>query len=530
MFVRTRVLLLCLLVACCLLADNPTAAQLYEKGRRAEKSGRMAEAYIMYSEAAAMEPKNQTYWLRSQAVRSRAALEAKPMPQEAAEQAAYDGPGDALEAVIEPPTAQDRIDAAKPLPPTELNAERGVKDLDFRGNFEELFQQAAHVYGLDCVFDGDYQPGKPFRFQLKGVDYREALHGLEAATGSFIVPITGKVFMVVKDSATKRQQVEPQIAVSVHLNETQTAQDFTSMITAVQQTFAIEKVAFDTQNKTVYLRGPMSKVLPARVMFEDLLHPKAQLAIEIKLIEVSRNDTLTYGLQLPTGPVTVGPLPMTLQRLFQLSVFNSSAIPIVYQSLSSAIVAQLSKSSGKTLLDAELRSVDGQAATLHAGQRYPVLTAGYFGPASFSGPGAYTPPPSFTFQDLGLNLKLTPTIQSVVSVALDVEAEFKVLTGESVNGIPVIASRALKSGVQLSFGEWTMVSGLLDTNDARTLSGIPGLSQLPYVGKVAGTHEHDRTSDEVLLLIRPSLITLPPSEYTTHSFDLGSDLRPLTPL
>ena len=59
-------------------ADGPTAAQLFAQGQKAEKAGRMAEAYLLYSEAAAKDPKNETYWVRSQAVRPRASLEAAP--------------------------------------------------------------------------------------------------------------------------------------------------------------------------------------------------------------------------------------------------------------------------------------------------------------------------------------------------------------------------------------------------------------------------------------------------------------------
>ena len=66
----------------------------------------------------------------------------------------------------------------------------------------------------------------------------------------------------------------------------------------MQQAFAIEKVAFDTQNNSVILRDRISKVFPARLMFEDLYSPRAQVSIEIKFLEISRNDAITYGIDL----------------------------------------------------------------------------------------------------------------------------------------------------------------------------------------------------------------------------------------
>src|SRR5260370_34593870 len=78
--VRVRVSILGFLMAACLSAQQPSANDLYLSGRKAERAGHMAEAYILYSEAAAMAPNNKMYWLRSQAVSTRAALEAKVMP------------------------------------------------------------------------------------------------------------------------------------------------------------------------------------------------------------------------------------------------------------------------------------------------------------------------------------------------------------------------------------------------------------------------------------------------------------------
>ena len=522
-----------LLIAGCLLADDPAPWELYEQGRAAEKAGHMSQAYLLYSQAAALDPKNKTYWLRSQAVRSRAAMEAKPQPN-------IPQPADLDKELAEfveaphfdEPSPQVLAEAKRPLPPTELTATAGRKSCDLLGNRQELFEKMAKEWGLDCVFDSDFEKKTPIRFHMDDVDYRDALHGLEAATGSFIVPLSDKLFMVVQDTVQKRTAVEPTVTVLVRVPEAVVQQDFTEIIRDVQQSLAIEKVYWQTSSNTVVMRDRISKVLPAQALFEELARPRAQVAIEMQFLEVSRNDMVTYGINFPqlfslnTLTTAFNNLTSFPTGISGLLSFGAGKTLIGIGITNASLVAQMSQSSGNLLLDSVIRSVSGQKATLHVGERYPIVTAGYQTTTSIA--GSYTPPPSFTFEDLGLNLTLTPFVHDSEEVSLDIDAEFKVLTGQSVNGLPVISNRAIKEYVRLKFGDWAVVAGLLNNQEGHTIAGLAGLARIPGLGPLTSTHEHDRSGDELLVMLRPVLLTLPPGDAGSRTFRTGPDQRPPT--
>jgi general secretion pathway protein D len=511
------------------------ASNLYKQGRKAERDGEMAKAYLLYSKAAALAPNKRIYWLRSQAVRTRAALQSKfelPAPDGDADSAQgpeEPGPAEAGE----PITEKDLREARRALPPPELTATPGRQDFSLKADPKQLFEQVGRAFGLDVVFDGDYPDGgAPQRFLVEQVDYREALRALEAMTSSFIIPLTDHLFMAVKDTQQKRNEVDRDVMVVIPIPQTVTVQEAQELARSVQQLMDIKRFGIDSMRRLVLLNGPVSKVRPAQRVFEDLLTYKPQVSVELEFIEVTHSDTLNLGLTLPTT-FPIVPLTTVLHNIPSLSnsltyvLFGGGASAFAIGVANATVIANFNKSNARTLLRTTINSLDGMPATFHAGEKYPVLTSGYFGPASFSGPGAYTPPPSFTFEDLGLVVKLTPRIHGMDEVTLELDAEFKVLAGQALNGIPIISNRKLSTKVRLKENESAVVAGLMSKDEAISISGVAGLAQIPGLRWLVRQNTKSHDADEVLMVLRPHLMSIPPDEMITRSIWVGTETRPV---
>ena len=166
---------------------------------------------------------------------------------------------------------------------------------------DALFEQVAKQYGLD----GDFRwrlSGRSCRSdsELPTSGYRQAIYTLMTVTGSFIVPISDRVFMVVKDTEQKRREVENHIAVAVPIPEPVTVQEAQELGRAVQQLMEIQRFSIDSAQRLVIFRDRASKVRPAQAVLEQMLQHKPQIALEVELISVAKTTSLELGLSLPT--------------------------------------------------------------------------------------------------------------------------------------------------------------------------------------------------------------------------------------
>jgi hypothetical protein len=520
-----RALAVCALI----MAQHPLAAgelsadSLERKARKLAAKGDYAGAYLAAQQAVARRPNDPALKALASAYQRLGlqALEAFKSLKPAAEPE--------KRPVLEEASVEDRSALE---PPLMLQPDKVRRSFDLKENPRSLIVKVAQAYGIRVVFDSDYPPEEPpCKLHVDNASWKEAIYALQLVTSAFYVPVNQHVALFAKETAVKRAAVEPNVAVAIPFPETMSPQDLQEVANAVRQVFGLTKVTIDSAQRAMVLRDRLSRVGPAMEIARQLMNGQAEVTIDAELVSVDRESDLGRGLQLPTsfpivdfgpkaGPFTViSPAPSGYTNFGTLG----GGLSYLGVGLSDAqILATLTDTSAKTLTRLSLRSVNGQPATMHVGEKYPIIQQSWVAPQNAPS-GTTTPPPSITFEDLGVAVKITPHVHDVASVTLELEAEYTQLTGDTSNGLPVISSRKFSMPIRMNFGQSAVIAGLVQQNDTTTNSGLPLLSWIPWLH----SETHNRTTSDVLLIVSPKLLRLPPDESPAYPVWTGTEVRAL---
>jgi general secretion pathway protein D len=533
-FLQTFALLCVLAVVC---AGDDFAEKLFKAGQRAEKAGDKFHAFLLYSKAAALDPANVSFAMKKAALQADAAM--SMTSRTAAGEMAANEVGSGGEELSAGEIAEAR---AARMPP-RLRVSEGLKSFDIRGDAKTVVEKVMAEYGLMVVFEGDYQTPPPFHFRLEDVTFGVALRTLETQSNSFLVPVNDRLALVVRDTQQKRTEMSPAMAIAIPIPERFSVQDAQELLTSVTSTLEIRKFSLDPVKRVVYLRDQVPKVMAAREMFSSLSRTRAQVEIEVEFLEVTKSSSLGYGLQLPTSAVLINfgnflgnsaaaAAAAASSGFTNFLTFGAGASVVGIGIASSAVIATFNKSDTNVILKSQVVTLDGQAATLHVGEKYPLVTATYSGGSTSTvATGASSgliAPPTINFQDLGLSLKITPAVHDDGEVSLEISTEFTVLGTADANGNPSISNRKYEGKVRLKADESAVVAGVLESTDGDTRTGIFGLASVPWIGKLLRSNTINHSKDEVLLVIRPHLMDVPPWEYGAPPIWVGTETKPLT--
>ncbi len=438
---------------------------------------------------------------------------------------------------------------------TELHLDPKLQRATFhyRGDVRGLFAELASAYGVNAEFDDSVQ-SRSVRFFVDDVDFFTALNLACRVSKTMWTALDAHQFLVAADTAENHKQFDRMSLATFSLPGTATAQEATEMVTALRNICEFQKIS-SGQLGTIEVRAPQSTLAACTKLLQQLTNDPPQVSLNVEIYEIDHNFTREIGLHIPDTfnmyniPVAAlaGLGGQSIQSLVN-QLISSGGINQAGSTALSGLLAQLqgqfssifsqplatfgggltfsgvsldhftaalslNESWARSVSRATLRAGQGKEATLHIGERYPILNATYapiYNSPQISqvlGNQSYVPPfPSVSYEDLGLNLKTTTVIHGDGEVSLKLELQMRSLTGSSSNGVPVISNQEYQGGIRLRDGEPAVVAGEITTNDQYSMSGIPGLQSLPGLSQALADNTKMKEDDELLIIITPHVV------------------------
>ena len=496
-----------------------------ERGNKNLEDGRQAEALAEFRIALNMDPQNE---FAQQRVRD--ALGATPVRT----------------AVAPRLVASAETIAAQPAPEHH--------DFHYRGDSRGLMTAVVSSYGMTVVFDESF-PSRRVRFDLEDVDFPKAVQAAEAVTKSFTVPIDGKTLFAALSTPENHRQYDRMGLRSFYIAGASTPQELNDILNSLRSLFELRFVSLNASSSMVTIRGPQGTLEAATQFLESLDSTRPEVMLDVKVYEVDHSYARSIGLHIPNqfnlfniptaalaalggqniqdlinqlvasgginqaGNESIAALLAQLQSQ-QGSIFSQPLATfgggLTFMGLSLdqlRATLSLNESSVKTLEHVTMRGSHDKESTLKVGSRFPILNASFapifnsqaiaqvIGNQSFAAPF-----PSVNYEDIGLNVKIKPTVSGNSDVSLQVEMQLRVLGAASFNGIPVISNREYKGGIALKDGEPAVVAGMITKSEQRSLSGLPGFSRVPVLQALSAENAQQEEDDEILVVITPYVV------------------------
>jgi general secretion pathway protein D len=416
---------------------------------------------------------------------------------------------------------QTLIDRTRDLPPPGLDLPQDVRmpaSLSFRdASSRDVFTTIARFGGIGVVFDTQFR-AEPVSVDLRNASLETALSTVAAATRTFFRVTSPQTVVIVPDTATKRREYEEEVVRVFYLSNSDTKET----LDLLRVVLDARRVSPITANNAIAIKDTPERVAAAARVIAAIDKARPEVIVDVELLEVDRSRLLEYGLQVASpgspglnGSVTVG--TDANQTLTLEALKNLSASSVLFTNLPGLYYRLLkSDSSTRTLANPQLRSSEGITASARFGDQVPIPVT-VLAPIATGGL-PQQPYTTYNYQNIGVNIDITPRTHHDSDVTLQLNIAVTSLSGTGYGGLPTIGNREIKNQIRLRDGETSMLAGLIRDDERRSLDGIPGLSDLPLVGKMFAHAQKSTLQTDIVLTLTPHIVRF---------IDLTeSDLRP----
>lgn len=549
------ILLLVLLVIVPTLASDK-AKKLYDKGQDAEARQNYVAAYEFYKQAYDLKPKDLRYRSSFERLRFQAAASIVHGGQKLRDQGKLQEAVTEFEKAIQiDPSlfiAQQELkrtleminDVTNPPPqaagpPNSL--ERRIKDaggpvelapisnvpitVKLTEDSKVIYQTIGQLAGINVLFDPDYT-SRRIKVELNGVTLEQALEITALESKTFWRPVTSNTIFVAQDNPAKRKELEQSVLKTFYLSNLSQPTELQDVVNAIRAVLDVQRVQQLLSQNALVVRGTPDQIALAEKLVDDLDKARPEVIVDIAVLQISRDRSRTLGISPPssasvtlqsnintstttTSTTTGTTTPTTGSTGLELNTLgNLNATDFQVNIPSANLSAIMGDTDTKMLQNPQVRALDNQKATLKIGERVPVAT-GSFQP----GIGGVGINPlvntQFQYLDVGVNIDVTPHVHADREVTLKITMEISSVVGQSsIGGIsqPIIGQKKIEHEIRLSDGESSLIGGIFDDSQTRSLSGIPGLAQIPIIKYLFGQVQTDKEQDETVFAITPHVV------------------------
>ncbi len=407
-----------------------------------------------------------------------------------------------------------------------------------------IYQTVGQLAGINVLFDPDYT-SRRIKVELNGVTLEEALEITALESKTFWRPVTPNTIFVAQDNPAKRKELEQSVLKTFYLSNLSQPTELQDVVNAIRAVLDVQRVQQLLSQNALVVRGTPDQIALAEKLVDDLDKVRPEVVVDIAVLQVSKDKSRTLGFNPPTSATvtlqsnintttpttttngtttnTTGTNTTNGINLNTLGNLNATDFQVTIPSAN--LSAVMSDTDTKMLQNPQVRALDNQKATLKIGERVPVAT-GSFQP----GIGGVGINPlvntQFQYLDVGVNIDVTPHVHADREITLKITMEISsVVSQANIGGIsqPVIGQKKIEHEIRLKDGESSLIGGIFDDSQTKSLSGIPGLAQIPILGYFFGQRTKDHAQDETVFAITPHVIrgtTI--SEMNQRPIDIGT--------
>jgi len=497
----------------------PASALHLGKARKLEQTGDSQAALAELLRATEIDPSNEA------------------VQQEIAKLRAKSGQATAAAATPQPDGEQSDLDSiSSPVLLRPVSNE--PLSLHMTEDAKVIYQAVGKAAGVNVLFDPDYT-SKRVQVDLNNVSLVDALRIVGTLSNTFWRPITSNTLFVAQNSRVKRTEMDEQAVQTFYLTNAWQQNDMNDVQTALRNVMPNAKVYGVASQNAIVMRGTPDELMLAQKLIDDLDKARAEVVVDIAIMEVSKNFERTLGIAWPTSAsvalqtgttsstastTTTSTTSSTTPTLYNLANLTASNFAVTIGSATLNML--LTDSNTKILQSPRIRATDAQKASMKIGSRIPVATGSYSTPGVSSSASIGYAQTQFQYQDVGVNIEMTPTIHYDHDVTLKIKIEVSSHSGDqTISGVtePIISQRVIDQVIRLREGEASILGGISDNENTASWSGLPGLSSIPLLKYLFGSRDTKTTDDEVVFVVVPHIVRaqdLGPSNL--RSIDTGS--------